>query len=275
MKLTNQNNPLDFDVHELLELAILDVEGYLEPEERDAFDRAFAAATPAVQAQVRREQTRWASTKPDLPAIDAPAHLRARVLAAFREDRLIRAAFDRSEDVVGQIRPSHGVNRLWRVGAAAAAAAAIALGVMTVQLQREYQDIASTVAANAALDRIRDQFGAGFDRMLLGEHTTIVQLVPVNAADGPQRSRPSGLLLVDRQNNSASFLVRGLSTQGDAYELVLMDNDGKVVSTASSFRSSPSQFDVKSLANVSLEGVATVALRRVGDSTNILVATLA
>lgn len=43
---------------ELIELAVLDAMGLLDEQEREAFDAAFDAAAPAIQAQVRREQTR-------------------------------------------------------------------------------------------------------------------------------------------------------------------------------------------------------------------------
>jgi len=45
-------------LQEMIELAILDAMGLLDEEERLAFELAFRAAAPPVQAQVRREQTR-------------------------------------------------------------------------------------------------------------------------------------------------------------------------------------------------------------------------
>ncbi|MBX3385260.1 MAG: hypothetical protein KF768_01670 [Phycisphaeraceae bacterium] len=274
MKFKDDRSDKELELHELLELAILDVEGYLDPKEREAFESAFACSSPAIQAQVRREQTRWATTKRDLPEVDAPVHLRARILAMFREDRLVRAATKKSEDVLAQIRPSHGVNRLWRIGALAAAAAAIALGLSIVQLQSSFQDITATVASNAAIDRFRDEFGAGFDRMLMGEETVFVQLRAVEATNGGQRARPSGVLLADPKAQTARLLVQGLSGQGDSYQLILRDERGETLATVMTFRSSPTQFDVKSLAGLSLEGVATIALQRVGDSAPLLVGTV-
>lgn len=274
MKFNNESPNHAVESHELLELAILDVEGYLEPDEREAFERAFASASPAIQAQVRREQTRWAMSKPDLPAVDAPAHLRAKILALFRQDRLVRATGGRSADVVATLRPAQGVNRLWRIGAVAAAAAAIALGFNLVALSNNYDDIASTVASNSAIDEIRVSWGPGFDRILLGQETQIVQLRPVSEASDANRARPSGLFLVDSKGKAARLLIQGLDGQGDSYDLIMRDERGNVVRTVTTFRSSPTQFDVKSLTGVSLEGVATIALQRVGDAAPLLVGTV-
>jgi hypothetical protein len=44
--------------YELIEMAVLDALGILDEEERASFERAFAAAAPGLQAQVRAEQAR-------------------------------------------------------------------------------------------------------------------------------------------------------------------------------------------------------------------------
>ena len=71
--------------HELLELASLDAMGLLDPEEREAFELAFRAAAPALQAQIRREQLRLSYIDGILPVVEPPPGLRARVMAKVRE----------------------------------------------------------------------------------------------------------------------------------------------------------------------------------------------
>ena len=56
--------------HELLELASLDALGLLDADERESFERAFRAAAPAVQAQIRREQLRAPRSAMNSPAVD-------------------------------------------------------------------------------------------------------------------------------------------------------------------------------------------------------------
>ena len=70
-------------LQELIELAILDAMGLLDEEERLAFEVAFRASAPAVQAQVRRERRegrrRQAAVEPlPLPeqAVDRLVHRR-------------------------------------------------------------------------------------------------------------------------------------------------------------------------------------------------------
>ena len=64
-------------IQQLIELAILDAMALLDHEEQDQFDAAFRASSPAVQSQVRREQTRLAVIETLLPDVTPPAGLRA------------------------------------------------------------------------------------------------------------------------------------------------------------------------------------------------------
>ena len=253
--------------NELLELASLDAMGLLDPDERDAFERAFESAPPAVQAQVRREQTRLAAFDSVLPQVDPPLGLKAKVLAALRD--AMEAVSNRPRaDVIASIRAPRGVNPLWRVGAIAAAAAAVALAISTLELTREYDDITATAVSNAAIDTMRERFEPGFDRVLLSDQTVIVQLKSDQASDA-QRSRPSGVLLVDSKTRTGRLIAQGLSST-DEYELVLINKDGRQIKTALSFRGSPAQMEYRTVAEISLENVETIALVRVGDSAPLL-----
>lgn len=72
-------------LQELIELAILDAMGLLDEREQASFESAFRTASPSIQAQVRREQTRLSRIEALLPDVTPPAGLRAAVLAAVRE----------------------------------------------------------------------------------------------------------------------------------------------------------------------------------------------
>ena len=253
--------------NELLELASLDAMGLLDPNERDAFERAFESAPPAVQAQVRREQTRLAAFDSVLPQVNPPLGLKAKVLAALRD--AMEAVSNRPRaDVIASIRAPRGVNPLWRVGAIAAAAAAVALAISTLELTREYDDITATAVSNAAIDTMRERFEPGFDRILLSDQTVIVQLKSDQASDA-QRSRPSGVLLVDSKTRTGRLIAQGLSST-DEYELVLINKDGRQIKTALSFRGSPAQMEYRTLGEVQLENVASIALIRISDGQAIL-----
>lgn len=256
--------------HELLEMASLDAMGLLDPQERDEFERAFQAAAPEVQAQIRREQTRLAAFEAVLPNVQPPLGLKAKVMAALREAMANVSLGGRStDDVIARIRPVSGVNRLWRAGALASAAAAIALAFTTLQLKSEYDDISATQRSNAMIDDIRSRFGPGFDRVLLGEETRIVQLRSTVETTGPNVVRPAGVLLVDAKGKTARLVAQGLSSS-EEYELALFDRSGQRVQTALSFRGSPAQMEYRTLGEVQLENVASIALIRISDGQAIL-----
>lgn len=264
--------------HELLEMASLDAMGVLDAHEREEFERAFASAPPEVQAQIRREQTRLAAFEAVLPHVQPPLGLKAKVMAALREAMAgVPFASRSGEDIVARIRPVSGVNSLWRVGALASAAAAIALAFTTLQLKSEYDDISATQRSNAMIDDIRNRFGPGFDRVLLGEDTEIIQLrsVVASAANGTNAMvRPTGVLLVDLKSNSGRLVAQGLSN-AEEYELVMLDSEGRQLSKVLSFRGSPAQMEYRSIVGVTLENVASIALVRISDGITVLNAKLA
>jgi hypothetical protein len=70
---------------QLIEMASLDALGMLDADERAEFEAAFRAASPSVQAQVRREQKRFANAEHLLPDVEPPAGLKFRVMSAVRD----------------------------------------------------------------------------------------------------------------------------------------------------------------------------------------------
>ena len=157
---------------ELMELALLDVLALLDDEERSAFDRAFSAATPEVQAQVRREQTRLARIDALLPDVEAPVTLRARVLAAVRAAMMASAspgeaaALHLARTARPVERRMHGHRRRvtpwWRAAALGATAAAVVLGTLLVQLHSDYQRLESDLKRDALLSQLVETFGSRY-----------------------------------------------------------------------------------------------------------------
>src|SRR5438105_666068 len=103
------------NTHDLLEMASLDAMGLLDPEEREAFERAFRAAPPPLQAQIRREQLRFSAADDILPQVEPPLGLRARVIAAVREAMQTMAG-RRAAEAAPALRSATAVSRFWRVG---------------------------------------------------------------------------------------------------------------------------------------------------------------
>lgn len=141
---------------DLIELAVLDALGLLDPEEADRFESAFQAAAPATQQRIRAEQSRLADLERLLPNVSPSAELRERVVLAVREAVLASAVADAAEapEVAGQdrlrLRRSGGVSSFWRVGTIAAAAACVAFGAAFSAMVMRYNDL------DAQLQRISD-----------------------------------------------------------------------------------------------------------------------
>jgi hypothetical protein len=212
--------------HELLELAALDALGLLDEAEREAFDAAFRAAPPALQAQIRREQTRIAGDDTLLPRVEAPLGLKARVMAAWRD--AVEAVSSRSpaRRLVGSLAlmPSRGVSPLWRAGAIGCAAASIvlAMAMFTIRGQFEkYQQAANSI--NAA-EVWRKEFGATFERAFFAPGTEFVQF-DASGAD----VKAQAVMLVDPANNMAQLYLRELPAGTGSLMLVALGDDGKPV----------------------------------------------
>lgn len=211
--------------HELLELASLDALGLLDDDEREAFERAFLAAPPALQAQIRREQARIARADALLPQVEAPPSLRARVLAAVR-DAIQAVQSRRAADRPLTILPSRGVNPLWRAAAIGCAAAAIVFGFTTLQIRNEVGRINKMIEANAADAEWVRQYGARYQQVFFDPQTRFVQFdkVAPTAADATDAK---AMVMVDREG-AALFLARDLPESPNGYALVALNPDGSL-----------------------------------------------
>jgi hypothetical protein len=125
-------------LQELLEHAHLDALGQLDEREQAAFEAAFTVAPPAVKAQVRVEQSRWAAMDHLLPQVEPPAYLRDRVLDAVAAAMITQQASDMS------LQPSRRVARAWRT-------ASIGLLTAVAVLSTAFVYVYNTANANAQL----------------------------------------------------------------------------------------------------------------------------
>jgi hypothetical protein len=250
-----------YNTHELLELASLDVLGLLDADERESFERAFRAAPPALQAQIRREQLRIAGDDGLLPTVDPPLGLRARVLAAIRE--AVQGAVPRREVVgriVPEIAPVRGVNRWWRAAAIGAAAAAVVFAFTTLQLQSDFQRIAAGNDANQTRDFFLEQYGAKFEKAFLHPNTRFVQFAPnvtnVNNPDGVSKA----MLLLDPETKKGQLFLKNLSSLGGAYSLVITDENGAVATAVLDFHATGTGVERQDIEKLDLEGVRGLAI---------------
>ncbi|HBS28895.1 MAG TPA: hypothetical protein DEB06_05475 [Phycisphaerales bacterium] len=225
------------NTRELFEMASLDVLGLLDEDERSSFERAFRAADPATQAQVRREQRRFADLEGTLPEVDAPTGLRGRVVNAVRE----AIASVRTEPV-GRIG-RHGVSMvsgsapIWRAACIGFATASMVLAGFAYSVSQQNRTIADGLRNNVALEQMRQIAGPVFVSMMGDPSTRMVSMRPAEAA--PDLSMPPGANLVFNTKRSEQTLVcQNLPMIAGNYSLVLDRRDGSVPQTLVEFSAS-------------------------------------
>ncbi len=262
-----------YTTHELLELASLDVLGLLDAEERESFELAFRAAAPALQAQIRREQTRLAGSGMDplLPQVETPLGLRARVLNALREAMQSASARHREPDIAGRIiphiAPSSGVNRWWRAGAIGAAAASIVFGFAAQQMRSDNRQLAQAQENNMMTELFMKQYGPNFEKSFLSPQTRFVQFTPAASTGGREpEGAAKAMLVLDQSTKKAQLFLKNLASDAGQYSLVIIDNDGKVTQAVLDFRPTGNGIERREIPSLDLEGVGSLAIIENGSS---------
>lgn len=239
---------------QLIEQAVLSAMGLLEPEEQDAYDRALEAASPAIQAIVRRERERLSDITPLLPDEEPPAELRGKVLSAVREamreranntaparqtthaasDKVVAAGAVASGRVpVPALKKSRRVSPLWRVTAFGLVAATMVMGVVMGQMQQEYSSLGDVAFTSKLLDDV------GYTRvlhdMVFDESTqkAVMFTTEEGAASGFQGSAS---VMHNSDWSKARVFYQGFPTgTDDTFSVVAVDDDGNIASSLGSF----------------------------------------
>lgn len=251
------------DTNQLLELAALDVLGVLDPEERESFEAAFAAAPPELQSQIRREQLRVARSERLLPKVETPLGLRARVMAALRE--AMQTVGGRKE-VAGRITPGtlelapvQGVNRWWRAASIGAVAAAIAMTAIALQFRSDYSNVQAVMKSTGISDAMQKHFGTWLERDLLSPTTRHIAFSPVDEWSGNPEGRAKCVVLLDTAGGRGQMFVKNLPINVN-YTLVGLDKDGKVVRRFASVSATALVIDQVGLTGFNVEGITSLAI---------------
>lgn len=213
------------NLQQMIESAILDAMGLLDDSEREQFERAFRAATPVIQSQIRREQTRLSQIEALLPDVTAPAGLRAAVVDAVR--RQIEAGEAVSgEFVAPELLISNRVSPWWRTGALAMAAASVVLGFATIRFASSAQDLSARMRNDGLMAEVAGKVGPAYVRdVLFNRDTKRVVFSPATTGFRGQAS-----LFVSPEWDEARFFYNGLkTTNGRVYKLAIVDENDHVV----------------------------------------------
>lgn len=213
------------NTRDLFELATLDVLGLLDEDERAAFEEAFKAAPPTVQAQVRAEQLRSARFEQAemLPDVEPPVGLRARVVAAVRE----AIAAVRTEPVarIGPVVGVAGFNStpIWRAACIGFATASLVLAGFGVKVARDNRAIAEGAQGIGMMETLVGPGGARLPRVLGDPATRRVAFAP-SAKDVDTRDHrpdPAAVLYVDPDGKTFYLFANNLPASSGTYKLVL------------------------------------------------------
>lgn len=223
---------------DLIELAVLDALGMLEPAEADAFDAAFRAAAPAVQQRVRTEQARLANLERLLPDVSPDPAVRDLVLTAVREAMLAQAvaeAAESDEDGPLVLRKSRGVSRSWRIGAVASAAAAVAFGVAFGHSTLRYHSLEARFESNIGLDGALNAYGTESMSIFFNkDKLQDIKFAPVDPASQVQ------VVIEYIDEKDIGFLRAASLSASDSveYALVVLDPNNQIGRTVKQFASS-------------------------------------
>ncbi len=234
----DSNGKPEMTTADLIELAALDVLALLDEDERTAFERALASAGPAIQAQVRREQTRIAHLDALLPEADAPADLRARVIEAVRtasvdelEEELlgVRRLRHGAGRVGAAMLPSRRVSPVWRASSIGFATAAVVFGAFIVWLQNSHSELERQMQSNAVIEAMIARAGSDAAAILISADSVKLAMRTPGDAQAPY-DRVAGSVWVNGSNGELVVYHQNLNrVAGVTYELVQIDTDGTAV----------------------------------------------
>lgn len=223
-------------LQDMIELAILDALGLLDEEETRAFESAYRGAAPAVQAQIRREQTRLARIEALLPNVTPPAELRAVVVEAIRREisaTHVAGSINPAKSVADSMIPSRRVSPLWRAAALGMAAAAVVFGVTTLKFQFHLDEMRRQMQDSELLALVNTQFGPKVRDVLFSRDTKRVILTPAPSTKG------QASIFLNPEWTDALFFCRAISAPaGRTLKVAIIDGDNKIVRELATFTSS-------------------------------------
>lgn len=260
---------------ELIEMASLDAMGLLDAQEREAFERAFGAASATVQRQVRREQGRLADAEALLPDVEPAFGLRARVIYAVR-DAMRGVAVRDGGDVLARLAPAgvalrRNVSPLWRAACIGFATATVVLMAAGFSLQREWSRAAAASQNGDLAALMTSTLGPDFANALTNPNTTRMAFVPASL-DTTDRIGTAALYF-DSETGKAWLICDRMPVAEGAYSLAVLDPNGQVVETIAEFTYTSGGISGQQIPRLAFKPGSTLAIVPPLSSSPLLVST--
>jgi hypothetical protein len=240
---------------ELLELAVLDAHGLLDPIESELFNRSFHNAPASVQDEIVRLQHRLATDESLLPSDLPAASLKGKVI-----DAVAKAADNEAKRLaplaligarVGAARGNintTGSVALWRTAAMILFGVSLVLAIMTLDIKRDSDKIAQKAETAVANDLLKKLTNTMFAETIKNPYYKVTQLErtvgnqtgyirvaiysePVDGIDSTSANKLNakgyvfGLDLVDGEE----ITIQGVDESGKTWPLTTIVADGSVV----------------------------------------------
>ena len=227
---------------QLIELAVLDAHGLLDPIESDVFTRSFHDAPASIQDEIIQMQRDFALDDSLLPSDVPNPALKKRVLqavaeAADQEARrlaplaLIGARASAMRGKLGTTKQTY----FWRTAALILFGVAVVLGIMAVESNQRATRVAQVAMNLDATSTITDVVGADFKSFLDNPYCHVTRLERENGNnDGYLRIAVNeqfgggyviGLDLLEGEE----IIIQGTTAKGKVIELARITADGPIV----------------------------------------------
>lgn len=258
---------------DLIELASLDVLGLLDEDERRDFEQALRVSSPEIQAQVRREQLRIASSEAYLPSVETPPGLKLRVMDAVRDAIEAVRAGETREHVRRTLGPfavrlQRNVSPLWRAASIGFAAATVLLGYFTMRVKENYEEISANLAADQSIAAISEAYSPRIVD-LLTDHS--VPRITFARGPGAAAATPAAALLIDEREDKSYLLYNNLPVVEGGYRLVAV-KDGQVTQVLHRFEAHPGR--EQTIINFALKAGVSLAILPETANNNLAAAVL-
>lgn len=253
-------------LRELFEHAQLEALGLLEPAEQEAFDRAFAGASPAIQAQIRDEQARLVSSDALLPEVSPRPELRDKVIGAVSAAMALAAANGSAQvaaDVM-EFRPSRRVAPWWRTAAVGLVTACAILSAAFVNVYSSNQQLQDRLTADRDTDELTRATASSRQLLDLIHSPETRRVVFTLGPDAVAGFSGQATLFTHPQWDKSKLYFSGLPTSGagETYRLVVLTAANEVRETIARFSST------QTLQSISLDKLeAGTRLAIVSDRT--------
>ncbi|MDP7006360.1 MAG: hypothetical protein QF718_09145 [Phycisphaerales bacterium] len=228
---------------QLIELAVLDAYGLLEPIESDLFNRSFHDAPATIQDEIIRMQRDFAVDESLLPADLPPASLKQLVLdsvakAADKEAQrlaplaLIGARASAAKSQQGTSTTTY----FWRTAALILFGISVVLGIIVVDTKREVKTITNIALNNSATTTVVDIAGKEFKSFIDNPYCQVLHFIEDTQETKPSYLRVAmnerfggGFILGLDLKTDSEFIVQGTTKDGTIIELARFTANGPIV----------------------------------------------